>query len=149
LLSYVGQDLVYDQSHGRKLVAAVEIVSPANKDRPENRQAFVVKCAALLQQGVSVSMIDLVTTRNFNLYCDLLTLLKKTDPAFTSRPTSVYAVTCRCRKMGRKPKLASWAHPLAVGEPLPSLPIWLSDDLNVSLELEASYEATCRALRIR
>src|SRR5262245_32707990 len=47
--------LVYDQSRGRLLVAAVQIVSPANKDRPENRRAFVAKCAALLQERVCVS----------------------------------------------------------------------------------------------
>jgi hypothetical protein len=52
---------VYDQRRGRHLVAAVEIVSPANKDRPENRRAFVTKGAALLQQGVCVSLVDLVT----------------------------------------------------------------------------------------
>ena len=145
---YEYEVLVYDHSRGRQLVAAVEIVSPANKDRPENRRAFVTKCAALLQQGVSVSMVDLVTTRSFNLYCELLALFDRMDPAFTSNPPSIYAVTCRCRKMGRTPKLATWAYPLAVGEPLPTLPIWLADDLNVALELEASYEETCRVLRI-
>ena len=73
---------MYDQSRGRQLVAAVEIVSPANKDRPANRQAFVAKCAALLQNRVCVSIVDLVTTRQFNLYCDLLKLIGQTDPAF-------------------------------------------------------------------
>src|SRR5262245_8103531 len=34
---------VYDQRRGRRLVAAVELVSPANKDRPEHRRAFVAK----------------------------------------------------------------------------------------------------------
>src|SRR5262245_4511220 len=33
--------LVYDTKRGRRLVAAVELVSPANKDRPEHRRAFV------------------------------------------------------------------------------------------------------------
>src|SRR5262245_16790270 len=65
---YEYEVLVYDQSRGRVLVAAVEIVSPANKDRPENRRAFVTKCAAMIQQGVSVSIVDLVTARRFNLY---------------------------------------------------------------------------------
>lgn len=51
---YEYEVLVYDQSRGRQLVAAVEIVSPANKDRPENRRAFVAKCAALLQKRVCV-----------------------------------------------------------------------------------------------
>ncbi|HUG69735.1 MAG TPA: DUF4058 family protein, partial [Pirellulaceae bacterium] len=47
--------LIFDQERGRQLVAAIEIVSPANKDRPETRQAFVTKCAALLQSRVCVS----------------------------------------------------------------------------------------------
>jgi len=145
---YEYEVLVYDQSRGRHLVAAVEIVSPANKDRPENRRAFVTKCAALLQQGVCVSMVDLVTTRSFNLYTDLLNLVNQSDPAFTPKPPPVYAVTCRYRGIGGIPKLETWAYPLAVGQPLPALPIWLSDDFNVLLELEASYEETCRVLRI-
>ncbi len=53
---YEYEALVYDHSRGRVLVAAVEIVSPANKDRPEKRRAFVAKCAALLQKRVCVSL---------------------------------------------------------------------------------------------
>src|SRR5215207_3920258 len=34
---------VYDARRGRHLVAAIEIVSPSNKDRPESRRAFVAK----------------------------------------------------------------------------------------------------------
>ena len=34
---YEYEVLIYDQTRNRQLVAAVEIVSPANKDRPENR----------------------------------------------------------------------------------------------------------------
>src|SRR5581483_4497408 len=92
---YAYEVLVYDQDRGRHLVAAVEIVSPANKDRGQNRQAFVTKCAALLQQGVCVSIVDLVTIRRFNLYTDLLKLLDRSDPAFAPRPPATYAVTCR------------------------------------------------------
>jgi hypothetical protein len=64
-----------DSKRRRRLVAANKIVSPANKDRPEHRRAFVAKRAALLQNRVSVSIIDLVTSRTFNLYRDLLELL--------------------------------------------------------------------------
>ena len=46
---------VYDTRRGRRLVAAVELVSPANKDRPEHRRAFVAKCAGLLQEQVRAS----------------------------------------------------------------------------------------------
>ncbi len=146
---YEYEVLVYDQSRGRLLVAAVEIVSPANKDRPENRRAFVAKCAALLQKRVCVSIVDLVTTRQFNLYTDLLSLIDRSDPAFAPSPPATYAVTCRGRKVSDKPRLETWAYPLLVGQPLPTLPIWLTEDLAVALDLEASYEETCRALRIR
>jgi Protein of unknown function (DUF4058) len=145
---YEYEVLVFDESRNRRLVAAVEIVSPANKDRPENRRAFVIKCASLLQQGVCVSMVDLVTIRDFNLYTDLLELLNQSDRHFMPSPPPVYAVTCRYRKIGGRTRLETWAHPLMIGEALPSLPIWLSNEVNISLDLEASYEETCRVLRI-
>lgn len=140
--------LVYDQGRARQLVAAIEIVSPGNKDRPESRRAFVTKCAALLQQGVCVSIVDLVTVRNFNLYAELLKFIDRSDPAFSPNPGPIYAVTCRARKIGQTPKLEAWAYPMTVGQPLPQLPIWLADDFNVFLDLEGSYEDACRALRI-
>src|SRR6266404_6473312 len=64
--------LIYDDTLGRSLVAAIELVGPANKDRPENRRAFVAKCAALLQKNISVTIVDLVTIRMQNLYGELL-----------------------------------------------------------------------------
>jgi len=144
---YEYEVLVFDQMRNRQLVAAIEIVSPANKDRPESRRAFVATCAALLQEHVCVSIVDLVTIRRFNLYCDLLELIGRSDPSFDP-PPATYAVTCRGYKVERQARFAAWAYPLVVGRKLPTLPIWLGDDLAVSLDLEASYEETCRVLRI-
>ena len=140
--------LIYDQSRARQLVAAVELVSPANKDRPKSRSAFATKCAALLQQRVCVSIVDLVTIRNFNLYADVLALAECADPALAPKPPAVYAATCRALDVRPTPRLESWAYPLAIGQPLPTLPLWLSEDEYITLELEASYEDTCRVLRI-
>ena len=140
--------LVYDHKRGRRLVAAVEIVSPANKDRPEHRRAFVAKCVALLQQRVSVTILDLVTTRAFNLYRDLLELIGLTDPSLGPDPPPLYAVACRATRPGDAWRLEAWAHVLALGQALPTLPLWLADNLAVPLELEACYEETCRVLRI-
>jgi Protein of unknown function (DUF4058) len=70
---------VYDMERGRTLVAAIELVSPSNKDRPETRQAFVTKCAALLQQKVSITIVDLVTSREANLYAELLEFIRQKD----------------------------------------------------------------------
>src|SRR5581483_9017277 len=93
---------VYDTRRGRRLVAAVELVSPANKDRSEHRAIFVARCAALLQQRVSVSIVDLVTVRDFNLYAELLELLDRSDPGLGEEPPSLYAVSCRWRRQGKK-----------------------------------------------
>jgi hypothetical protein len=139
---------VYDTQRHRRLVAAVEIVSPANKDRPEHRRAFVAKCAALLQQRVSVALVDLVTTRQFSLYGELLDHIGQADPSLTPEPPPLYAAICRWVRESDAWHFRAWAHALAVGGPLPTLPLWLADDFAVPLELGASYEETCRILRI-
>ena len=71
------------------------------------------------------------------------------DRPGTPLASPTYAATCRGRKVGQRPRLEIWAYPLVVGRALPTLPIWLQDDLAVALDLEASYEETCLALRIR
>jgi hypothetical protein len=139
---------VYDTKRRRRLVAAVELVSPANKDRPENRRAFVTKCVALLQQRISVVIIDMVTTRQFNLYGDLLELIGKADPALEPQPPALYAAACRWKHLDQAWRFEAWTHTLALGQPLPTLPLWLADEFAVPLELEASYEETCRILRL-
>jgi len=139
---------VYDLKRGRRLVAAVELVSPANKDRPEHRRAFVAKCAALLQNRVSVAIVDLVTTRASNLYSDLLGLFGQADPSLADGPPPLYAVSCRWARRGDAWLLETWAHSLAIGRPLPTLPLWLADNFAVPLELEVSYDETCRILRL-
>jgi hypothetical protein len=145
---YAYEVLIFDLNRDRQLVAAVEIVSPANKDRPDSRQLFIAKGAALLQKDVCVSLVDLVAVRRFNLYTEFLALLGRTDPSMSPDPPPTYAATCRKRGAGRQTKLDTWAWPLALGRPLPFLPIWLSETVMVSLDLEATYEETCRALQI-
>jgi hypothetical protein len=147
---------VYDTEFGQQLVAAIEIVSPANKDRPENRRAFIAKVAALLQKEVCVSVIDLVTIRQFNLYADLLELIGETDPKLGPTPPHLYSFTIRSRKrprIKRSPRnkqslLDLWYYPMTLGQPLPTLPIWLKPELSVLLPFEPSYEETCRLLHI-
>ena len=140
---------VHDTRRGRRLVAAVEIVSPANKDRPDHRRAFVAKCATLLQERVCVVIVDLVTTRAANLYGELLDLIGQADPVLAGSPPSpLNASACRWGRTEDGRLLETWAHPLALGRPLPTLPLWLAPDLAVPLDLEQSYEETCRVLRI-
>lgn len=144
---YAYEVLVYDLERERRLGAAIEIVCPANKDRPESRQLFVSKCYNLLRKDVCLSIVDLVTNRQFNLYSQLLDLLNCNDPRL-NEAEPIYAATCRKRLSDGQTKLDTWSHPLAVGKHLPALPVWLSETQAIALELESSYEETCRILRI-
>ncbi|MGC8642515.1 MAG: DUF4058 family protein [Isosphaeraceae bacterium] len=139
---------VHDTRSGLRLVAAIEIVSPANKDRPERRRVFVAKCAGLLQDGVCVAMVDLVTNRSSNIYVDLMELLGSPDPAFAAGAPSIYAAAWRWTRNGTSWLMETWAHALEVGRVLPTLPLWLAENLAVQVDLESSYEETCRNLRI-
>lgn len=139
---------IFDTRYGRKLVAAIEIISPANLDRPESRRQFVAKCAALLQQEVCVVLVDLVTSHHFNLYSELLKWIEQTDGSLSDRPPGIYATTCRWHPHGIRHRLEAWNVPMDVGNELPTLPIWLTPEVAIPLDLEASYEQTCRDLRI-
>lgn len=139
---------VYDTRHGRRLVAAIELISPSNKDRPEHRSQFTSKCTMLLRQGVSLVLVDVVTARNVNLYADLLDLIDRSDRSLGEHPLATYVVACRWGPRGRSGWLETWYHELKAGLPLPCLPLWLTEDLAIPLDLEASYEQTCRDLRI-
>lgn len=140
---------VYDDQRGRRLVAAIEFVSPGNKDRPENRRAFAIKCAAYLQQRVSVIVVDVVTERHANLHVELMDLLEQTVAAPWPADQELYAVAYRTAKENNAWRLDLWPQALALGQPLPTLPLWLASNLAVPLELEITYEETCQMLRIR
>ena len=60
-----------------RLMAAIELVSPSNKDRPQSRESFVSKCITYLQHGSSVIIVDTVTTRRADLNSELLDRLNE------------------------------------------------------------------------
>jgi hypothetical protein len=140
---------VYQDVGGAELRAAIELVSPANKDRAGSRRTFAAKCAGYLRHGVGVVVVDVVTARSANLHAELFaTLDVKRRPAWSS-PTGLSAVAYRAVTVRKKPRVEVWPEPLALGEPLPTLPLWLALDLCVPLRLEESYAAASGGLRMR
>jgi len=132
-----------------RLTAAIELVSPRNKDRPQARQAFAVKCVGYLQQGSSVVVIDTVTTRRADLNAAILDMLRvgsNSSPTPSSLSAFSYQAVDRMEEMQQ---LRLWPEPLGLGQPLPTLPLWIASDFSVPLDLEASYQAACVDLRVR
>lgn len=133
-----------------RLAAAVELLSPRNKDRPAARQAFAVKCVGYLQQGSSIVVVDTVTTRRADLRSTILSLLGVEMGAASLAPASLSAVSYRAVGHDEESQqLQVWPAPVALGQPLPTLPLWIASDYSVPLDLEASYQTTCADLRIR
>jgi hypothetical protein len=135
-----------------KLVAAIELVSPANKDRPSTRRAFATKVASYLQKGVSIVVVDVVTSRLANLHDELVELLHLPDQFDWQSTTGLSAIAYRAvrEKEGETEleRLDMWPHELSLGEPLPTVPLWLSAGMAVPLELELTYSNACQSLRI-
>jgi hypothetical protein len=138
---------VYEELGGAELRAAIELVSPANKDRPGSRRTFAAKCAGYLKRAVAVSIVDVVTERTANLHADLLESLEVSEGNWQS-PTQLYAVAYRPVPVQNQQRIEAWMEALTLGRPLPVLPLWLSLDLCLPLRLEETYVTTCEGLRI-
>jgi hypothetical protein len=140
---------IYQDRGGAELRAALELVSPANKDRAGSRRTFAAKCAGYLRHGIAVILVDIVTARSANLHQELFNTLevKSRRPAWRSS-SGLYAVAYRAVPARKAPRVEAWPEALALGKALPILPLWLSRELCIPMALEESYVVTCRSLRI-
>lgn len=140
--------LVLGDGGGARVVAAVEMISPSNKDRPETRRAFAAKCAAYLQVGIGLVVVDIVTDRLSNLHDELMTLMDPSEPFRKTPETPIYAVAYRPTRRGGVDRVDCWPYPLRVGETLPTVPFALRGGPTVPLDLEATYMESRRRSRL-
>ena len=114
------------------------------------RDQFLAKVGALLRQNVCVAIVDIVTVPQANLYVDLLGRVNRFKGPRPDPLPPLYAATLRLRTPAKgRPLLDAWYLPMALGEPLPTIPLWLSPDLRIDLPLEPSYQEVCRFMRIK
>jgi hypothetical protein len=137
---------LFSSKAGPVLVGAIELVSPANKDRPTHREAFVSKCETYLQGGIGLVVVDVVTERAANLHDALLERLGAPESFYSN--AELYAAAYRLVERDGQPSLDIWQEALALGRSLPTMPLWLSGNLCLPIELDAIYERTCREQRI-
>ena len=136
---------VFSEIAGPVLRAAIELVSPAIKDRPSSRRMFAAKCASYLHGGVGVVLADVVTTRSGSLHDEMLDLLG-IPPEPASPP--LYATAYRIAAGAESLRLECWIEGLSLGSALPRLPLWIEPDLVLPLDLEPAYLAACATLRM-
>src|SRR5437588_2094411 len=115
-----------------RLAAAIEFVSPANKDRPGNRKAFALKCASYLHEGAALIVVDIVTNRSGYLPQDIVDLLAEATDLRLPHADRLYAFACRAvafqgnASPDKHTGLEAWLENLELGRPLPTMPLWLA-----------------------
>jgi hypothetical protein len=138
---------IFRESGGAKLVAAIELISPGNKDDAEARRTFATKCASYLHNSVAVIVIDTVTERSANLHDEIMPLVTSDTVAEMGRG-ALYAVSYRPILANGEAAVELWKYRFGIGDAIPTLPLWLNAVLAVPVELEATYTTALRRARI-
>lgn len=130
---------IFRAEAGPTLVAAIELVSPGNKDRDETRLAFAVKCAAYLQRGIGLIVVDIVTSRHANLHDELMGLLKQSPDSAFPTATPLYATAYRPAHRQERNQIDVWRECLGLGQTLPTLPLAVRGLGCLPIDLESTY----------
>jgi hypothetical protein len=98
---------------------------------------------------VSLIVVDIVTSRGGNLHDEIVRLLPDAAPLFLfpANPP-LYAAAYRPIRRDESDQTDVWLTPLAVGRPLPVLPLALTAELCLPIDLESTYVDACRRLRL-
>lgn len=137
--------LVHGSRDGEYLAAAIEFVCPNDTATAGARQAFVARCEAYLRRGAGLVVVNLVTSGAANLQDDLAARL---CPGWSGQVEPLCCTAYRPVQEGDAGRLEVWLEPLALGSPLPTMPLWLQYASCVPVHLEATYEETFRKMRL-
>ena len=128
--------------HGR-LVAAIELVSPRNKDRFVSRETYLARYVGYLLEGVHLLLIDVHPRPfEFSFVDEIAAQLQISSPTCPAPCAVSYRVGEPSATGGRL--LGTWRRRLAVGSALPTLPLPLDVHQAVSVDLETTYRHAAR-----
>ncbi len=126
-----------------RLIALVEIVSPANKDRQEHVEEFVAKVLEALELGVHVMLLDLFLPGRHDPRGMHGVVWNEFDDASYDLPVTE-SLTVASYAAG--PPVEAYLEHLAFGGTLPDMPLFLHSDRYIQLPLEATYQAAYRGV---
>lgn len=134
------QRAVHIDFHGR-LVAAIEIVSPRNKDRADAKDTYANRYLGYLRLGVHLLLVDVLPRPRGFSFADALTSGLGVDLPSLPPPFAVAYRVGEVVPVGADmgSLVGVWRRPLAVGQPLPTLPLPLSVHQSVVVDLEETY----------
>lgn len=126
-----------------RLVSLIELVSPANKDRPQSVEDFVGKAIAMLHAGCHLLVVDLFVPGNHDPHGIHGAIWEYFDPQDYLPPDSqpLTLVAYEARDVPQ-----AYIETLALGDELPAMPLFLQPSWYVSAPLETSYQAAYRGV---
>ena len=129
-----------------QLIAAIELVSPRNKDRSDAKETYTSRYLGYLRFGVHLLLVDVLPKPRTFSFADAITAAVGLDlPPLPSPFAAAYRVAGEVPvgdDMGSR--IAVWRRPLRVGEPLPTLPLPLIVDQSVEIDLEETYQRAAK-----
>jgi len=126
--------------HG-EVVAVIEVVSPGNKSSHPALGAFVRKAADLIWQGIHLLVVDLFPSSERDPQGIHKEIWDEISAAPFELPPDKRLTVAAYRASSTK---TAYVDPVAVGDPLPSLPIFLTDDEYVPAPLNETYDTSWR-----
>jgi Protein of unknown function (DUF4058) len=128
---------VYVERQGR-LIAAAELISPRNKDRPIARSAYLARYLGYLVEGAHLVLIDVHRRPvGFSFADDIAKELHLQQPSVLPPMAVSYRVGEPAATGGRL--LAIWRRPMTMGDTLPPIPLPLTSEQEVILDLDQTY----------
>ncbi len=128
--------------HLGRIIAVIEIMSPGNKDSRTALSNFVDKSIDFICAGIHLLVVDLFppTPRDpsgiHNAIWDELEAEQFTLPEGKDRTLVSYDAGA---------ERTAYVEPVGLGDPLPDMPLFLSENLHVMVPLESTYQSTWNA----
>lgn len=129
---------------GHRMVAILEIVSPANKDRESSVDHFVGKIESVLSQGIHVLMVDIFPPARHDpqgMHGAIQQMLSPYDEQYDLPPDAPLTLA----SYAAGPPVEAFIEHVAPGADLPDMPLFLDRDHYIYVPLETTYRAAFRA----
>jgi len=130
---------------GHRLIALLEILSPANKDRAQSVEEFADKVESALRVGVHVVVVDLFPPGHHDPHGMHDVIQQRLNPfAETYELPADEPLTLA--SYVAEPRVDVYLEHAAVGSVLPDMPLFLRPDRYINLPLEATYQEAYRGM---
>jgi hypothetical protein len=128
--------------HLGRIVAVIEIVSPGNKDSRSALRDFVEKAIDILRRGIHLLIIDVFPPSDRDpagIHKAIWDEILEEDFVFPAGKNRIL-VSYETGNVH-----TAFVEPMAVGDTLPAMPLFLASGVHIKVPLESTYKATWEA----